>query len=114
MINAGDAYDAQVQEQIDAARKQKQVSGKLSQSKPARAKKAKPAPNLTSTLQYESIVQLATPIASVSAFCRAVLSKIIPADFWGKGATRDENKEAVSKKIDHFVRLREVRVDVAA
>ncbi|KAJ4159075.1 Telomerase reverse transcriptase [Fusarium oxysporum] len=32
---------------------------------------------------HKSLVELATPSSQVSSFCQAVLSKIIPRDFWG-------------------------------
>lgn len=57
-------------------------------------------------IQYKSLVEIATPKAQVSAFCQAVLSKIIPDQFWGEGETQAHNKEAALKKVDHFIQLR--------
>ncbi|KAF4948179.1 hypothetical protein FSARC_13818 [Fusarium sarcochroum] len=54
----------------------------------------------------ESLVDLATPIHQVSAFCQAVLSKIIPNSFWGDDAVQKHNKSTVMRKVDHFVKLR--------
>jgi telomerase reverse transcriptase len=65
-------------------------------------KPAKPAPQV----QFKSLVQMATPTEQVSAFCRAVLSKLIPAEFWGTGPSQLPNKEALLKNVDHFVKLR--------
>ncbi len=52
----------------------------------------------------QSILDSATPAAEVSAFCRAVLSKIIPNDFLG--STKDHNQEVLMQNIDRFVNLR--------
>lgn len=51
-------------------------------------------------------IQQATPAAQVSAFCRKVICKVFPADFWGTGETRDHNRRVVVRNIDRFVRLR--------
>lgn len=56
--------------------------------------------------EYSTIVELATPAASVSAFCQAVLSRIIPNGFWGSKESQDRNKAAFLKKVDHFITLR--------
>ncbi|KOS16795.1 Telomerase reverse transcriptase [Escovopsis weberi] len=48
---------------------------------------------------------MATPYAHVSAFCRAVLSKIIPDRFWGDGPV-SHNKTVFLRRIDHFIKLR--------
>ena len=45
---------------------------------------------------------LACPTAHVSAFCRAVVSKVIPRGFWGD----DTNKSIIMHNIDQFVNLR--------
>ncbi|KAL5391507.1 hypothetical protein DPSP01_001371 [Paraphaeosphaeria sporulosa] len=45
---------------------------------------------------------MACPTAHVSAFCRAVLAKVIPNAFWGT----EENKRMIMFWIDHFVSLR--------
>lgn len=58
------------------------------------------------TVQFSSLDELATPTSSVSAFCQAVLSKIVPNDFWGSGELQTHNKAAFLKSIDHFVKLR--------
>ncbi|KAL2046145.1 hypothetical protein N7G274_001592 [Stereocaulon virgatum] len=53
-----------------------------------------------------SFFALATPHSNVSAFCRAVLSILIPNDFWGNGDQGQTNKVALMQHVDRFVRLR--------
>ncbi|KAJ6790258.1 hypothetical protein PWT90_09861 [Aphanocladium album] len=53
-----------------------------------------------------AIVDLATPVAHVSAFLQAVLSKVVPDAFWGEGDDLTHNKTLLSKKVHHFVTLR--------
>ena len=53
-----------------------------------------------------SFTSLATPHSDVSAFCRAVLTNVIPNGFWGDNAQGLENKGAVMRHVDKFVRLR--------
>lgn len=62
--------------------------------------------NATPSVQFQSITDLATPVHQVSAFCQAVLSRIIPHEFWGSGTTGSYNRQIFLKKVDHFVRLR--------
>jgi telomerase reverse transcriptase len=57
-------------------------------------------------LDYKAITDLATPTAHVSAFCQAVLSKVVPDGFWGTGETLNHNKRMLLRKVDHFVKLR--------
>ncbi|KAJ4338970.1 Telomerase reverse transcriptase [Ascochyta clinopodiicola] len=45
---------------------------------------------------------MACPTANVSAFCRAIVSKVIPKRFWGD----DNNKRTIMHYIDQFVSLR--------
>ncbi|QGI75914.1 unnamed protein product [Fusarium fujikuroi] len=49
---------------------------------------------------------LATPSSQVSSFCQAVLSKIIPRDFWGDDAVQKRNKFTIMRSVDRFIRLR--------
>ncbi|KAF5623318.1 telomerase reverse transcriptase [Fusarium sp. NRRL 52700] len=59
------------------------------------------------TLPYhKSLVELATPPSQVSSFCQAVLSKIIPRDFWGDDAVQKRNKFTIMRSVDSFIRLR--------
>ncbi|KAI2468812.1 hypothetical protein F4781DRAFT_251638 [Annulohypoxylon bovei var. microspora] len=53
-----------------------------------------------------SIFELATPVARISAFCQAVLKKIVPNDFWGNGSAAEHNENMFLKKVDHFILLR--------
>ncbi|RYO84278.1 hypothetical protein DL766_006470 [Monosporascus sp. MC13-8B] len=52
------------------------------------------------------LTDLATPPAKVSAFCQAVLSRILPNEFFGAGSTGQQNKELVLKKMHQFILLR--------
>ena len=42
----------------------------------------------------------------VSAFCRAVFSRLLPSEFWGVGDTKAENEKAFLRNIDRFIQLR--------
>jgi telomerase reverse transcriptase len=53
-----------------------------------------------------SMMDFATPTAMVSAFCRAVLSTLIPHEFWGAGEVRIHNENAFHRKVDQFIGLR--------
>lgn len=53
-----------------------------------------------------SIFDLATPAANISAFCQAVLKKIVPSGFWGSGSAAEHNETLFLKKVDHFILLR--------
>ena len=52
------------------------------------------------------VTDLATPDSQVSAFCRAVISNIVPHAFWGYGDPGQLNKAVVMLSIDRFIRLR--------
>lgn len=56
--------------------------------------------------KFDAITDLATPAAHVSAFCQAVLAKIIPDEMWGNGEDGTHNKSQILRKVDHFVKLR--------
>ncbi|KXH48894.1 telomerase reverse transcriptase [Colletotrichum simmondsii] len=62
------------------------------------------APPLLPT--FDAITDLATPAAHVSAFCQAVLAKIIPDEMWGTGEGGTYNKSQILRKVDHFIKLR--------
>ena len=105
--HVSNADSMQVQEQIQIGNTPRQTAVKASQSKNSKAKKkSKTSADPTPILHFESLVELATPVASISAFCQAVLRKIIPADFWGAGDARERNREVFLKNVDHFLRLR--------
>lgn len=53
-----------------------------------------------------SLVDAATSSEHVSAFCRAVLCKLIPNDFWGTGSEGGENKDTFLHQVDRFTTLR--------
>ncbi|GAD98225.1 telomerase reverse transcriptase [Paecilomyces variotii No. 5] len=52
------------------------------------------------------LTDYATPSSSVSAFCRAVLQKLIPNEFYGIGQDGQWNRRLILKNVDRFVRLR--------
>jgi telomerase reverse transcriptase len=45
---------------------------------------------------------MSCPTGHVSAFCRAVIAKVIPNDFWGC----EENRRTIMFWVDQFVCLR--------
>jgi telomerase reverse transcriptase len=51
------------------------------------------------------MTDFATPVASVSAFCRAVLSKLIPRELFGAGDDGTHNQQSVLRYVDVFIRL---------
>ena len=53
-----------------------------------------------------SFMDMATPESNVSAFCRAVLTNVIPDRFWGKGDDGKNNKAHIMYYVDQFVHLR--------
>ncbi|KAI1868579.1 uncharacterized protein JN550_006154 [Neoarthrinium moseri] len=58
------------------------------------------------TTKSTSIVELSTSAASVSAFCQAAVSKILPVRFFGSGEVQRHNRSLILKKVDQFIRLR--------
>ena len=53
-----------------------------------------------------TLIDHATPASSVSAFCRAVLQKLIPPRFFGTGQHGLSNKRTILKRVDQFIRMR--------
>ena len=53
-----------------------------------------------------SMMDHATPASKVSAFCRAVLSALIPHEFWGSGGERSHNEAVFNRNVDRFIKLR--------
>ncbi|KAJ5147503.1 hypothetical protein N7526_000855 [Penicillium atrosanguineum] len=53
-----------------------------------------------------SLIDYATPASSVSAFCRAVLQKLIPHTFFGDGPHRVSNRRIVLKHVDSLIKMR--------
>jgi telomerase reverse transcriptase len=82
------------------------ASGSATQAGSLSKRRARMHHTNTSALpEYKSVVELSCPTASVSAFCQAVLSKIIPDNFWG--CEKDcHNKIVFFRKVDHFIKLR--------
>lgn len=70
-----------------------------------RHKARQQAPSIP-TIKFDAVTDLATPAPHVSAFCRAVLARLIPSEFWGSGPDQAHNRGLVFKRVDHFVRLR--------
>lgn len=62
-----------------------------------------PGPGRTS---YSSLTELAAPVSSVSAFCQAALSKIIPHEFYGLGDVQLHNRSTFLRNVDRFIKLR--------
>ena len=54
----------------------------------------------------ETLTDLATPAANISAFCRATLSKLLPTDFWGRAAEANDNERVFMGHVDKFIHLR--------
>ncbi|KMP05894.1 telomerase catalytic chain [Coccidioides immitis RMSCC 2394] len=52
------------------------------------------------------LTDFATPIASVSAFCRATLQNLIPNDLFGTGDDGARNRDIVMRQVDGFIQLR--------
>jgi telomerase reverse transcriptase len=56
--------------------------------------------------QSTSMLDQATPMANVSAFCRAVILQIIPNEFWGTTEECSYNRKIILRKMDQFINLR--------
>ncbi|MCJ1432065.1 hypothetical protein MMC27_001421 [Xylographa pallens] len=54
-----------------------------------------------------SITAVATPAEQVSAFCRAVLLRLIPFDLWGEGQDGEQNKNIILHHVNQFISLRQ-------
>ena len=52
----------------------------------------------------KSLIDAATPIQHVSAFCQAIISRIIPHELFGVGRDGGENRQIVMQNIDRFIR----------
>lgn len=60
----------------------------------------------TSRLSEKSFTDLACQTSQVSAFCRAVLSRIIPNSLWGSGEEGKSNRKSLLHSVDEFVQMR--------
>lgn len=56
--------------------------------------------------EQSCFTDLATAVADVSAYCRAVISRVVPHDFWGEGEAGLWNKQVVMCSIDQFISMR--------
>lgn len=54
----------------------------------------------------DSILYYATPPSDVSAFCRAVIAKLLPAKCLGAGPEGEGNRKVLSREVDLFVHMR--------
>lgn len=52
------------------------------------------------------MMNYATPEPMVSAFCSAVLLKLVPKEFWGTGEVQTHNEKTFLKNVDRFIGLR--------
>ncbi|KAE9994719.1 hypothetical protein Vi05172_g10512 [Venturia inaequalis] len=62
-------------------------------------------PMYASQKQFSS-TDLATPVSCVSAFCQAVIKKVIPRGFWGTGEMLEHNQRVILQMTDQFLRAR--------
>jgi telomerase reverse transcriptase len=53
-----------------------------------------------------NLTDYATPASAVSAFCRAVILKIVPARFFGEGPEGFANRKIIMKHVDSFIKMR--------
>ncbi|PYH43364.1 telomerase reverse transcriptase [Aspergillus saccharolyticus JOP 1030-1] len=53
-----------------------------------------------------SLTYYATPASSVSAYCQAVIRKLIPPQFYGTGQNGINNQSVILKNVDEFIRMR--------
>ncbi|KAK3699518.1 Telomerase reverse transcriptase [Vermiconidia calcicola] len=65
-----------------------------------------PSPSISKSGGQGGSIAQASPTAQVSAFCRSVVSRVFPNDFWGIGESGLPNKKNLMQSIDKFVRLR--------
>ena len=66
----------------------------------------KPTPSAKADAEKLPLIEYATPPSDVSALCRAVISRIIPKDFWGQHEDRQHNIAMILDKVDEFICLR--------
>lgn len=85
-------------------------SGTFSGDVPRSRKKAQQAASVAGKQKNTSLTELAVPVSKVSAFCQAVLAKIIPHEFWGCGDVQVHNLGTFLSKVDSFVKLRRYEI----
>ncbi|KAJ0167125.1 Telomerase reverse transcriptase [Colletotrichum tanaceti] len=84
---------------------QTEHTGIPSNATQSRHKSRQPALSLP-VIKFDAVTELATSASHVSAYCQAVLARVIPNEFWGSGDDQIHNKNLLLKKVDHFVRIR--------
>ena len=60
----------------------------------------------TGDMSGRDLVDAATPLAQVSAFCRAALARLLPKEFLGLGNGGERNWYVLMCSVDRFVRFR--------
>ena len=72
------------------------------------ARSSTPEANTVSTTHHGGTAFLphATPTVRVSAFCRAVVSNLLPRNALGSGLEGQHNHDTIMKRVDDFVQLR--------
>jgi hypothetical protein len=80
--------------------------GTFSGDVPRSRKRSQQAASVAGKQKNTSLTELAVPVSKVSAFCQAVLAKIIPHEFWGCGDVQVHNLGTFLSKVDSFVKLR--------
>ncbi|KGY14464.1 hypothetical protein PABG_12677 [Paracoccidioides brasiliensis Pb03] len=78
----------------------------LNRSKPSSSTKLNVAFSQGGSAHKLLMTDYATPTASVSAFCRAVLLKLVPNELYGDGENGIKNRDIIMRHVDSFVRLR--------
>ena len=64
------------------------------------------APGAPNGIEDISMLDQATPTANVSAFCRAVMIRLVPNEFWGAAEDCSHNRKIVLWNVDQFIKLR--------
>ena len=59
-----------------------------------------------SGISDRSFIELACSPHSVSAFCKAVISKVVPSELFGIGEAKIHHKRKILHVIDQFVKMR--------
>lgn len=67
-----------------------------------------PLPNIADDASYESIhfPELANSHTQVSAFCRAVITKVVPFELLGEAGPTEENWSILMRSVGRFISLR--------
>lgn len=78
----------------------------ITQAQPPRRETDKESEQKAPPPPKYSLTDYATPASSVSAFCRAVLRKLVPLQFFGIGHQGLSNKQTIFNHVDRFIRMR--------